>query len=551
MAVDLRSQTVALSRSTSRPQFSPQRKGRSWWTVAITIALGFYTLVCFRYAAKCATGSDASGYLNSAVLLQRSETSFPQRKISGLTIGQDGVTSLLFMPIGLKAIEGDRLVPGYPVGLPLFLAILGKLLTWNDALRFNAVGHGVVGVIVAYLLARDFRLSSAWAFFVAVLIAGSPVYLFMSLQPMSDGPSLVWSGLTILLTRCGRRRPTFLLLGGVCFSISLLLRPTNALIALPVLVTLFPSLRQGLIFLAGAVPGTAVLLLYNHQTYGDPLGNGYIVTAQIFSKRFLLPSVAAYLRWLTILYTPFAAASAFLPWVRSLGGRDGLECSNLSPEPCLILSVRDKLTLMVWAGGFFSFYAAYFYTAQTWWYQRFLLPAMIPVVIAAACGLQHLIAQIYQSGRSTKSAPNHSVSVRGAKGFPSIRRTTMVATLCIGAALWYQIFWIRHLHALGPGRSSEPFLQAHRWVAAHSNEKPIVICMEASGSIFAYTSATVVRWDWTTPDVWRALQVASRKNHQPIYAVLDASEMTEARRRLAGPWVTKAAFGAVKIFSLN
>ncbi|HEU5080991.1 MAG TPA: hypothetical protein VFT72_17395 [Opitutaceae bacterium] len=479
----------------------------AWWPCLALLILTLYGAFCFYHAARCATGSDATGYLNSAHLLEEGKTFFPLRVIEGLPIGTDEVTSLTYMPLGLKAVDDQRLVPGYPVGLSLLIAGTARIGSWSTVLRDVAVLHLVAGLVVVYFLAREFKLSRPFSVLCAAIIGSSPLYLLMGLQPMSDVPALVWCGATLLLVRIGQRNPHILVFAGFTFAFAVLIRPTNLLLAAPIAVMLFPSWRHALIFIAGGIPGAVFQLLYNLNTYGSPLGNGYIGAAESFSPKWIGASLAAYAHWPILLFTPIVLLGLALPW--------------------LSLPVRWKWLLVAWAAPFFGLYGFYFYTSQTWWYQRFVLPAMPALVIASLLVATALVRRLGRKARAI--------------------------TLCVSLAMLavYQIFWIRDFHALGPARSSEPYFQAHRWLNGHAAEKPIALCMEASGSIFAYTPLPIVRWDWLTPGAWDSLRQTAAANHQPIYAVLAEYEVSDAQRLAPGKWEHVADFGAVDIYALH
>ena len=107
----------------------------------------------------------------------------------------------LYVPLGLKpAWNGDGLVPTYPVGFPLFV------LAVKPHRRMEARGRRRrSSCIRSPASLRRSPLAGCWAsggrpgpLLGAAIVALSPLYLFMSLQAMSDVPSLFWTTAAVI-----------------------------------------------------------------------------------------------------------------------------------------------------------------------------------------------------------------------------------------------------------------------------------------------------------------------------------------------------------------
>jgi 4-amino-4-deoxy-L-arabinose transferase-like glycosyltransferase len=115
--------------------------------------------------------------------------------------------------------------------------------------------HALVGLWLVYALGLTVGLETGWTWLGALLLAASPLYVFSSLQTMSDLPAMVGVTAAILCAWKRRQRPWLALAAGMAFSVGVLVRPTDLLAILPVAIALGPSLRRWLMLIAGGMPG--------------------------------------------------------------------------------------------------------------------------------------------------------------------------------------------------------------------------------------------------------------------------------------------------------
>src|SRR5208283_1962398 len=93
----------------------------------------------------------------------------------------------LYVPLGLTpARNGDGMVPFYPSGLPILVLLAGSMAGWGRAFGIVMILHSLAGVVATYALGRVVGLGRGWSTVGAAIVAASPLYLFMSLQAMSD-----------------------------------------------------------------------------------------------------------------------------------------------------------------------------------------------------------------------------------------------------------------------------------------------------------------------------------------------------------------------------
>ena len=231
-------------------------------------------MVLVAHVAAVAGGSDSSGYMSHARLLGEGRLHVQPRIIPGLP--RVSGARLLYVPLGFTpAPNGDGLVPTYPVGLPLIVLALRPLAGWRHAGDLAMVLHALGGLAAIYALGRVLGLGRIWASIGVAILALSPLYLFMSLQAMSDVPSLLWTTLAVLAALKSRDRPWWALLAGAAMAIDVLPRPTNVLVFAPLAVALGTSPRRWALAGAGRpARGRVLLSATTLPPMGERCGHG-------------------------------------------------------------------------------------------------------------------------------------------------------------------------------------------------------------------------------------------------------------------------------------
>ena len=272
---------------------------------------------------------------------------------------------MAFQPLGFVSDPNiPRLTPTYPTGLPLHLMVASWFVGWQFTATvvniFAALGSG----LILWGLARRLQLTAEWAAAALALLWLCPLTLFATLQPMSDLLALFWS-LTALWSalRC-REHWRWTLLAGLSASLAVLVRPTNALLVLPLALALGADLRRHLLLILSGLPGAVFFCYYNWRAYGSPLTSGYGDVWNAFGPVNLAPNLSHFAWWIPALLTPLVVAALGAPLVRPA-------------------RQRDLAVLGLWALLLIGFYACYYHSGETWWYLRFILPAF-PVLILAA-----------------------------------------------------------------------------------------------------------------------------------------------------------------------
>jgi len=321
----------------------------------------------------------------------------------------------------------------------------------------------------------------------------------MSVQAMSDVPSLAWTTLAVLAALKSRRRPAWALAAGAAIAVDVLLRPTNALAVIPVAIALGAAPRRWMLLLVGGLPGAVFFCAHSMAAYGSILATGYGDTSEDFGLRYVPGSLANYAIWLPALFTPIAALCVGLPWLKSE-------------------SWRTRSLLLAWILSFAAFYSAYVCTHETWWYLRFLLPAVPAIVVGAL-----LVLRAVCTRPSTHRGSGPARAVIGA----AAALLAVCATLSNSA-----------LHPLFAGGTEHRYEAVAEWMQKNVPQDAACLAMQASGALFYYTHFTFIRWDFVDSGNAGRIESALRSSKTPLYAVLFPFEYDEshALSRLPGVW---------------
>jgi hypothetical protein len=483
--------------ATTAPPPLPWRRAAA---VAVVVALALYVLLLAWHVGAVAGGSDSSGYMNHARLLAAGRVHVQPRTLPGLA--EAGLPPFLFIPLGFKpAWNGDGIVPTYPTGFALFVLALRPLAGWRHAGDAVIVLHSLAGLVATFALCRALGLGRRWAAVGVAILALSPLYLFMSLQAMSDVPSLAWTTLAVLAALRSRERSAWALAAGAAMAVDVLLRPTNVLAFVPIAVALGLSPRRWILLAVGGLPGAVFFAAHSMSAYGSLATTGYGDSSRAFLASYVPGTLLHYARWLPILFTPLSVLVVGLPW---LGGT----------------AARTRWLLAVWILVYCAFYASYDCTHETWWYLRFLLPAAPALIVGFLLVTRALLSP----------APGWADPGRSRPAFAA-------ALVLVGlSSLWAN----RDLYALSIGRSELRYGLVAEWMQSNVPPDAVCLAMQASGSLFYYTHFTFIRWDVVDKGNAGKVEAALRSSKRPLYAVLFPFEVEESGifdRRMPGHWI--------------
>ncbi|HEX6084976.1 MAG TPA: hypothetical protein VF266_10660, partial [Thermoanaerobaculia bacterium] len=399
-------------------------------------------------------GADRSGYMNLARMLSRGERTLP------IPHRCDGCEPYWFTPLGfVPAPDGVHMSSFYPTGLPLQLLVTKSV----------SPICGVLLVFLTFLLGR--RLHSEVAGFIAALfMALCAVFVFESLQIMSDVPAAMWSVAAVLAAMWGGLQPamwgglqpavggglqpaeveraearsTWLhYVSGFCFGVAVLVRPTSLLL-LPVLCVCLGRLKPALRFALGGVPCAVFLGWYNLGAFGSVLSTGYAAAGatQEFAWAYFPARAVHYLKWTVVQFSVIGCIAAL--W-----------------------GMRRRVLLAVWLVPFFLFYSFYF-SYNEWWYTRFLLPAYPALAVAAGIAFAEL----------------------------KWRRVAIAAVIVIAA---WQLRQIARFGVLHTDEEQSRAMAPVHWAAQHLPPRALVFSHEYSGTLLHESSLKPVRFDLAPP----------------------------------------------------
>jgi len=418
-------------------------------------------------------------------------------------------SAFLWVPLGFIPVDGGKgMVATYPTGLPLLIAATASLTGWDSAGELVLVVHSLAGVLLVYALGRRLGLSGGWAVLGAAIMAASPVYLMYSFVAMSDLPATTWVLLAVWLALRSHQRAVWALATGAALAMAVLIRPNNALAILPVGIALGVAPRRWLLLAAGGLPGAVFLCLHNRAAFGGAFASGYGAIGGMFEWRWVGGTLLHYLYWLPLLFTPVVLLGPAAAW-------------TLRREPA------KAALLGTWALAYLAFYSAYACTHETWWYLRFVLPAVPALVLA---GL--LVARAWTQ-RWAQARWGGAVLA--------------LALVAVGANGWA---WNRHFYTLRAASGERAYETAAKWMRAQLPAESAIVAMQMSGSLMYYTDFIVARWDQCDDaGTGQRLLAAAAAGRRPVYAVLFPFEMEDALKlRFLGRWVQVAEFSPVTVW---
>jgi hypothetical protein len=275
------------------------------------------------------------------------------------------------MPWFMQRVEG-RVVSAYPpwagvLSLPVYvLPVLGGLPAQSpwiyDLAKLSATLITALSVVLLLCTLR--RLTgAAIAYGIAIVYAfGTSSFSTSSQALWQHGPSQLFITLTVYWLVRGISEPRFSAYSGLALASAVLCRPTNALMAAPVVAYLVCHRRDQLIgFLLAALPPALCLAEYNLRYFGSPFTTGIVGTtgpsriwesASVLFSTPLVEGLAGVLvspaRGLFV-YSPILLVSAVgmvMVWRRPTPVL--LRYLSLAPLPILVLTAK---WLSWWGGG--------------------------------------------------------------------------------------------------------------------------------------------------------------------------------------------------------
>ena len=452
--------------------------------ILLTLLVSMVGYTVYQFAQPFAGGADYSGYVHNSELILKRQMTEEVRLIADIPFEE--LNQHVYQPLSFVINADDKtLSPRYPFGYPIVIAAF-RLIAGNElGILISLIAIACLTLVALFLLSRKLGLAPIWATLACITFAASPLFMVMSLNPMSDMLSTALSICCVLFAINSKTNKWHALLLGLCFSLNVLTRTPNILIALPIGIVLFSKLKLPkwwLLTVLSALPGLALFFWINNRLFGSPFSSGYSEIGELFKLEFFLENMPYIAKWLTKLYSPI------------------IPIAFLSSLFILRLPNNRELTLWAWALPFLLFYGLYFHTNGAWWFLRFILPA-IPAIIVGA-----LIA--------TQKATSYIASKTDLPWIP-------FAT-CIAIGLYIGISGVNAGSALiaYERREQNWNKMLAYWVEANTTENDIFVCSETSGCLFYYSRSPIIRYEYLQAGQWELILEATAKGSGNLYSVL-------------------------------
>ena len=499
--VALLSLAVVLSRGRLRDALA-------WWwaalerrAAAIACCLAcIAVLVGVNWGTFTAGGSDSYCYLNQAELFARGTV----RDVEPLATDQAWTGSAdAFVPVGHNpspAVAGS-FVPMCPAGYPLLLAA-ARLTFGRDAMFWVAPVFGALAVWFAFVLGR--RMGGAAAGILsATLILTSPIFLYQVVQPMNDVvAAALWAGALCAATWVSASNRTRALVTGLISGAAVTIRPNLVPLAgaMALCTIVFARDRGGGLFRerlaslvqfgAAALPGLVLVMSVQSAMYGSPLRSGYGDLSLLFSWTHVVPNIWQYARWTAGAHTVLIALAFAAPLTVRTHAREQAAC------------------LLFFALATLACYLPYV-VFDVWWYQRFLLPGILPMLVLTSAVVLSMIAWLD----------------------PAVRVVAFLTVLLVVPLLYIHTAVDRSVFRLQDVEAR--FRNAGEYATRLPPESVFVAGSE-SGSVRFYTGRTSVVWLGIEPGrLGEALEFFRARARKPYLLIETGEEERAFRERFA------------------
>ncbi len=497
------------------------------WALALIVS-GYFAVLAV-HASRSVGGSDSSGYWNSAKAIAAGH---PIQEIEPLArLGLPPEDLHLFIPLGyVPGPKPGTMATFYPIGLPLQILPAAALLGWSLGPFLLSPFFAAASVLLLFLLARRLGATRIGSLACAAMWTASPVLAFQGVQLMSDTAAAAWAVATVFCAIQARGRTAWALAAGLAFGVGVLVRPAFAVLLVPLLFAMPLRPRAWLLFLTGGAPCAGAFFAFNRLCYGGPLRTGYGEGGALadFAVSNFPPRFRHYIYWISAMMTPLPLAG----WL--LSGADSRR------------SLRTRLLLLSWFLVFFLLYCFYG-PYETWWYTRYLLPAIPALLLGSVLLSEDLLARSRERGEQRARAEREAglPADRIARLRPAVLLLAAVAVYAAGVRL------SRRYDVLQVGRGQAIYRESLRWADGRIPGQSVVLAMELSGAMRAYPLRTFVRWDYIDAPRFPKLVRHFRERGFGIYALLFPYEVPQAIPRVPGVWTHLGSYREVNLWRLD
>ena len=365
--------------------------------------------------------------------------------------------------------------PSYPPGLPLLMALPHRIAGTRGASLLIPL-CAFIAVWTVGALARMLAGGAA-GLVAAMAIATTPVFLFQSVQPMSDTPvTAAWMASWWLIVR---GRTDSAVWAGLACAVAVLIRPNLApLAAVPFLAILSTSRRDALRFALPVAVAGVLLAAVQWFWYGSPLRSGYGRADELFALSNLPLNLSHYLGWL-VDTSPVLVAAVGGFWI--------------------LRARREAQAMVMFAVLVVAAYLVYA-VFEDWSYLRFLLPAMAVAAVFVGVLGQSLIDRLAVAAR------------------PVVLFALVLAVMAQGLAE------ARARDAFKLAAQQRRVADIAGSLGHRMSSSDVIVAGEQSGSMRYYTGHDIVRWEELRAEDWDRVLAALATRGRAPWIVLDAFE---------------------------
>jgi Dolichyl-phosphate-mannose-protein mannosyltransferase len=470
------------------------------WLVVLVAAC--VTVAAALYGPRAVGGSDEYGYLSQADLWLDGNLKIAQPFVKQVPWRR---AEWFFSPHGYRPHPDDpsAIVPIYAPGLPLLLA-LAKRLGGQAAMFYVVPLSAGLLIVGTYAIGRRLNVEMA-GLIAALMVAASPVVLFMSTHVMTDVPvAAAWAWVFYFLVGRSTRSAVA---AGLLASLAVLIRPNLAplagVLAARYMVGMrFPTSRRRTFvllvgFTAGLLPGIAGVAIINDYLYGSPLRSGYSDIAAVFVWARVPINLRQYLQWFAEAHTPLALLGIL---------------AVLVPLRRLWPDVEDRSLFLVMGAfvvGVWFIYCGWV-IFDAWWFTRFLLPSWPFIMLGFG-----------------------SAVVWAFRNAPAWGRVLVIAGV-VAVSLFEVRFAVEH-HPYAARQGRRRFVTVARLVQRMTDRNSVIVSLDHSGSIRYYGGRITMNSFWIPSGPMLDRIVDWHLEHGVrTYLAAEEFELPEMRRRFTG-----------------
>jgi hypothetical protein len=451
-----------------------------WIAASVAVAS---VAMAIRFGIFAAGGADSYGYVSQASLWAEGRLVIPDPLAD-----VEPVLGPAAAPLGYRlARTPGTIVPIYSPGLPLAMA-LALRMAGPTAVYYVVPILGGLAVWLTYLLGSrvDGPITGMIA---AVLFGFSPLFVFHTLEPMSDVPVTTWWLLAwVLAISPAAWAPAG---AGLAVSAAVLTRPNLvplAIVLVAVVAANRPRLPRLVLFAAGSMPGCLIVAAINAHLYGSPLASGYGPLLPFYAWERWPENLRRYAGWLVELNSP------------------GLLLAFVAPFVTRVRFALAMLAFFLMLLLCYLFYVVY----DTWPFLRFLLPAFPLLFVLAS-----------------------AVVVRALERLPFALRSAAVFLLCVLLPIWY-VVKADSLTVFDIQRAEHRYPAVGEQIGRTLPANAIVLSVIQSGSVRLYGKRMTARWDSIAPARFDAtIDVLRQEGYEP-YLLLEEWEVPLFRKTFGG-----------------